>query len=310
MRTASFCSAISLFVFALAGVVRAQAPAAETERCTIPVTVADMEGKLVEGLKAENFRATVHGSPVKIVSATRDRSPKRIVLLIDTSGSMGEQRKMEVAWITAQNLVRALGNDHAIAILTVGDGVQRLTGLLMPASRLDKIVVQASKDQPKGRSQLFDAIPAAVHELEPPQFGDLICIISDAADNWSNVSMRQLRLTLSRAGARLYQIWVPNPRGFRSLGVREMENGMMLSELCLEFGGYSVELDTRVIDPRNIEGLKQRFYPRMTDVYRVEVGFPATLPKKGSLKLEVVDEQGRANKKLQIVYPRTMVERP
>src|ERR1700693_5679431 len=52
------------------------------------VSVLDREGNAVPGVTAADFRATVDNKPANIVSAVRDAQPRRIVVVLDASGSM------------------------------------------------------------------------------------------------------------------------------------------------------------------------------------------------------------------------------
>lgn len=78
---------VLLFVMLVGLPLHAQT--AQPERRTIAVSVLDKGGKAVHGLTAENFRGEFRGQAVRILSATEDSSPRRIAIVVDTSGSMG-----------------------------------------------------------------------------------------------------------------------------------------------------------------------------------------------------------------------------
>src|SRR2546422_193408 len=58
----------------------------------ILVSVTDDKGRFAEGLTAASFVGKCRGKPVRILGASRDVSSRRIVILLDTSGSMTEPR--------------------------------------------------------------------------------------------------------------------------------------------------------------------------------------------------------------------------
>src|SRR5260370_6671141 len=63
---------------------------------TLPITVHDSHWLQFHGLTAEDFQAKLRGQRVKILSLHPDTRPHRIVVLLDTSGSMrGEESGKE-----------------------------------------------------------------------------------------------------------------------------------------------------------------------------------------------------------------------
>ena len=89
-----FCFAIVLVV-TLSGSIQAQ-----QDHClnrTIAVNVLSEDVHVVEGLSAKNFRGKVHGHPVEIVSVNRDSGPRRIVIVLDASGSMRDFWRSETS---------------------------------------------------------------------------------------------------------------------------------------------------------------------------------------------------------------------
>ena len=76
-------------------------------RRSFVVTVADEHGKPVTGLDVANFRADFGGKPVRIVSVEPDLSRRRVVVLLDQSGSM-----------TSRDQVSLFVNDLAARVVT------------------------------------------------------------------------------------------------------------------------------------------------------------------------------------------------
>src|SRR3990167_3518790 len=98
-------------------------------RRTLAVNVLDEQGNQVSGLTASNFRAEFRGQPVKILSATLDTRPRRIVILLDTSGSMAARvGKWELATAAAEDFLRWGPADSSIALVTFGEKVEQRIG--------------------------------------------------------------------------------------------------------------------------------------------------------------------------------------
>ena len=79
---------LALLLFTSFGPLHLWAQEGPCTRRTIAVGVVDRQWNLVEGLKAGNFRGKVGGRDVQVLSAVLDNGPRRIVVLLDASGSM------------------------------------------------------------------------------------------------------------------------------------------------------------------------------------------------------------------------------
>ncbi len=188
---------------------------AQQEVCphrSIPVNVLTQDGKIVTGLDAANFRGSYRHKPVRILSATTDAQPRRILVLLDSSGSMMEAR------------------DDWTVVLNVGDALvthmppQAQIGLAAFALKIDRSVELTSNRQelkqeltelrrgrklfPKGqrKTALWDAIQSSLATFGAPQEGDVIYVISDGEDNSSKTDPSTLERTLSWTGVRLFAL--------------------------------------------------------------------------------------------------------
>src|SRR6476469_7898053 len=70
----------------------------------IPLNVVTTNGSVVRGLVPEQLQVKIRGQYAEIKSLSVDVSPRRIVLLLDTSGSMGQGAT------EASNLIPTLGS--------------------------------------------------------------------------------------------------------------------------------------------------------------------------------------------------------
>src|ERR1039458_8091294 len=84
-------------------------PAQQIPDClkrTLIVNVRDRTGKLVGDLNRSSFRASLHGRQIGISSAKVRTGPRRLVLLLDASGSVNkENHKLDIARLIAGNLL-------------------------------------------------------------------------------------------------------------------------------------------------------------------------------------------------------------
>src|SRR5260370_8473944 len=59
------------------------------QRRVLPIALRDKLNLPIQGISTADFEAKVHGKPIKILSLAPDPRPHRLVLILDTSGSMG-----------------------------------------------------------------------------------------------------------------------------------------------------------------------------------------------------------------------------
>ena len=85
MLKSHLTDAIALLFCLCASPCPTNARAPETH--ILPVTVVTVEGKPVANLQSHNVH--IHGGGAQVKSFSLDIGPRRIVLLLDTSGSMG-----------------------------------------------------------------------------------------------------------------------------------------------------------------------------------------------------------------------------
>lgn len=77
---------LGLVVFASAGLAQQTANTPETR--SVIVNVLDRQGTPVRNLTKDNFVAHLNGKPVEVLDAHYSVAPRRIVVLLDVSGSM------------------------------------------------------------------------------------------------------------------------------------------------------------------------------------------------------------------------------
>src|SRR6266849_10120445 len=78
---------LSLVLVATGGAATAQP---NTVPCAIdiPVNVVVRDGRLIRGLKADQFVAQASHAPLRVVAATDDCGPRRILLVLETGGKV------------------------------------------------------------------------------------------------------------------------------------------------------------------------------------------------------------------------------
>ena len=274
-------------------------------RRTLAVNVLDEQGNQVSGLTAANFRAEFRGQPVEILSAALDTQPRRIVLLLDTSGSMAARvGKWELAAEAAEDLLGWGPPDSSIALVTFREKVEPRTGFESESQKAKQALKAArpagdSSDPSGARTALRDAVVEAA---------------------------------LLGSGARLFAVVLADrARGGGFAVVSSLMSGpMIITDVAIGESGGFVPLRSFVdasgglgmtagavgtSAPRFDYKEKQRgwffsqarlLYGAMGEFYRLQVELPEESDKVREWKLNVVDARGKKMKQVGVVYPRKL----
>ena len=98
--------------------------AGDCSNASIWVTALDKSGAVETGLKAEDLRVEIGGKAAPILSFELSEKPRRVLVMVDTSGSMEAspgEHKFGFALTVAGFAAAALPSDAAALLLTFGD---------------------------------------------------------------------------------------------------------------------------------------------------------------------------------------------
>lgn len=304
---------------------------------TLAVNVINLKSsQTVPNLTAESFRAQLAGKPLRISSAVLDRSPRRVLVMLDTSGSMLES---PAKWEAARKLALATADSapppNSLALITFARGVEQMISF----SEGREAVLRALGGLPakekqfgKGfrRTALFDALKEGLGLFSPPAFGDTIILITDGEDNASRTSEKQVLHALARRGVRIIALVLPDqaqlgyvdnpiygslllPNAATPPGVIPIpfhgppgEDPSRLLGVVEQSGGRAFLVDVGRVQASPSEVLPDvtRGLARLTDeVYRLEIEVAEPVSKPKGWNLQIVDEKGDKLKDATIVFP-------
>lgn len=315
-----------VLVATLCGSIQAQQDACRYR--TIAVNVLSEDVHLVEGLSTPNFRGKVHGHPVEIESVNRDADPRRIVIVLDASGSMGEFWKLEVS--AAEGLISA-DRCSSFALVIFAGRIEHRIDFAQSREKLSALLAGIewpSKDNPGGGTALRDGLAAALDLLLPAQSGDAIYLVSDVHDNASKVSNSQLKEVVANSGARLFALIPVESTALRGRTAEEAEGPEWLTGFVRATGGdftifrlgidspavYNLKPNVAVPIGRTGQQVMslatEGFDKEITDFYRLTLKLPEPLDKPRELDLDVVDANRKKNNRWLIVYPHRLAACP
>ena len=262
----------------------------EGERHVILVNVLDREGNQVRGLGAANFRGEYRGQPVTILSASEDRSPRRIAVILDRSES--QMRAGALVLESVQALINTLTPHHSVVIGTVAESIRQHTELTNDRQVLEQALRDVAASKTAGYSSLRDAVLRACQGLHSTQSGDVVLLFSDCDDTTSADDPRRLVTTAAQTGVRVFGVLTPG-----ELRPSEARGAASWMSVLTEATGGSVSWLESF--QRGLPSL----HSMITDVYRLEVAFPQPVDEPRKWNLEVVGPDGKALPKVRLVYP-------
>ena len=300
-------------------------PPQQTTR-TLLVNVVDRKGNPVSGLTKTNFRVRLNGKPVAILSAAYSVAPRRIVVLLDMSGSMGGNLSRDNTWLIAreavQDVLEQMPADTPIAFLTFSDHVLDAFDLSQSRSSLVAWLQKGRTDRSdvKGRTALRDAIIAGTKLFRQPQPGDAIYAITDGGDNASHISTTNTTRALLGSGVRFYAFafrvhYFPTEE--ERLGEGELEEmvrdsggfvfgvtgGVTQGVSFLPSWDFQYDYNEKTRDTVNL--YTQMLKAQVNGFYTLRFDAPASR-KESKIKLELKEESGAAKKNVAFTYQRIL----
>jgi VWFA-related protein len=179
-------------------------------------------------LTAANFVVMDNGTPEPVTSVLLEQLPLRVVLVLDTSGSV-EGSALATLIDASQGLVGALKPTDRIAVLTVSDEVKLLSGFAAARSAVLGALAQAHAG---GLTSLYDALQVAFELAHLDDGGgaarSLIIVCTDGLDTGSWLSGENVIQGARRANVVVHLIeppGSPTPRLEKSVNVVAQVSG-------------------------------------------------------------------------------------
>lgn len=181
---------------------------ADVDLVLLDVSVKDPDGGFVSGLDKNAFTVLEDGKAQQITQFANQDVPVTLGLVVDNSGSM-RPKKPDV--ITAGLVLVQASNPHdEVFVITFNDKVRRGLPDIVPFTDDVQLLRSAlSKDDPEGRTSLYDAILAALHQLDMGRRDKkTLVVVSDGGDNASAHTLKEVIDAALASRATIYTIGV------------------------------------------------------------------------------------------------------
>ncbi len=309
----------SILLLACGFFTAAQTPPTQSTSSLL-VNVLDRKGNAVRNLTKDNFRVKVNGHPAAVVAADYGLAPRRIVVLLDMSGSMAgraeQNNKWQVAREAIEDLITETPADVQVALITFSTQVHDVFDFSQNRASIAAWLKQGSSQRSdiNGATAFYDALVAATKLLQPARPGDAIYAITDGGDNHSHVSRTETRKLLLQSGIRLFLFLFaePTPLELQSeagpVGVLELahETGGFVfgvaGERGLDLFDFNYDAGEKTQD--RIKRYTQALNVQVNGFYTLHLETPIRPSKLGKVSLEIVDSTGKASKEVAWTYQR------
>jgi hypothetical protein len=275
---------------------------AEDNACTdrtLIVSASDSNGKAIPfTLQSADIGAKINGKPVQVVSATKPTNPRRVIIVLDASGSMSSkwQRLIEFA----AKIVRESPSSSEFALVLFADNELRKVGFGRTGPEMINEIMSFKDVKPYGHTGLRDGVSEAMNLFQPNREGDTIVVVSDGGDNHSKVSPRQLREALWSRGIRVMFVQVRDRYLPNELQDRDDVDAAWLSESS---GGFL----SRIENPQVLPEVAQDIAFEIENYLAVRITLPTALEKQASVHFEAVDPSGRKRKNIELRFPEKLL---
>jgi uncharacterized protein YegL len=297
-------------------------PAPVPQPRSILINVLDRDGNAVGDLERANFRVRVNGKAAQVLEVCYSVAPRRIVVLLDVSGSMRGVSERNKTWQIARDALRELldqtPHDVPLALLTFSNQVHDVFDFSQGRPSIAAWLQQDASQRPniQGHTALRDAILVAVKMLQPVRPGDSMYVITDGDDTDSHVSSSETKRALQESGVRLFAFLLatsvyPSDEETRGrdefLGIARESGGFVFgvrggaARGATGYPAKSFESEYNEAARNEIKSYAQALGGLVNGFYTIRIEVPQ-LHKDAKITLEIVDKAGAVRKDVEFTH--------
>lgn len=131
--------------------------------------------------------------------AARSAPVRQSLLVLDTSGSMAEDKRMAAAKKAAQGYLDSVPDDVEVGLVTFADSAEVAVS---PTADREEVARAIKKLEPEGSTALYDATVLAVKTLGPSGSRSIV-LLSDGKDEGSRATLAKAAKKVSESGVTL-----------------------------------------------------------------------------------------------------------
>jgi VWFA-related protein len=164
-------------------------------------TVTDGQGRLLDGLRSDQFTILDGGQPVKIAAFENGTAALSCALLLDTSQSM--EAALPALKSAALKLIAGLRPDDAVGIYSLNGGISELQPFTKDKGLAARVTLRAELGE---LTALYDGLVRVNRDLAARTGKKVIVVFTDGEDNDSTLSAATAILRAKTVGIPIYTI--------------------------------------------------------------------------------------------------------
>jgi hypothetical protein len=256
-------------------------------------------------IRADDLEVSVDGRRTRIVSLSLNSSPRRVIMMVDASGSMHPSPQRSgwgIALRTADFAFDSVPSNASVALLTFSDRIRGESDGFQDRQQIGKSFPDLAKREPRGSTALFDSVDQALSLFEAPRLGDAIYLVTDGVDDKSKVSLKKLVEKSVTHGVRIFVFLIPLER---FLTEEERLGPSLMEELAESTGGYVIRVPWREIGGNEQAWVRSatQISDQMQAMYQIELDISGVVGSKGRVKVVFAD---RKRDKNTLTFPRQL----
>lgn len=234
----------------------------------VSVTDADGEPAEVESSRLTLSENGVAMTPESITAVGETENPLTTLLVMDVSGSMNANDKLEAAKDAAHAYVRQMRPNDQAGLMTFNTDIKVAQGITTDSSQLLSAI---KKLKAKDDTAMYDALMQAIDELQPVSGRKAIIVLTDGMDNRSQADGAQVIAKISPAGLSISTIGLGDPA--HASGVLSGLDEAALSALAQTAGGGYAYAN----DADSLTQIYERYGRALQSEYAITYSSPSTL---------------------------------
>ncbi len=139
----------------------------------------------------------------------RNRKPANIMIVVDSSGSMRNEDKMDQAKAGVDLFLGRLPVQDSVGLIGFSDTAQVLVPLGPRGENMSNLQTQVQGLIPNGNTSMYDAIDLArqqLEELKQPERINAIILLSDGEDTASLINLQQMKDKFGESNIQIFPI--------------------------------------------------------------------------------------------------------
>lgn len=202
-----------------------------TEMTLVNASVLDPLGRIVTGLRQDNFRIFEDGVEQEVVYFASDDVPVSIGVIFDMSGSMSD--KIQKSRNAAVQFFRTANPQDEFFLVDFNDRAELITPF---TDNVDQLQNQLMYTAAHGMTALYDGVYLGLSQMRSAHHErKALLIISDGGDNHSRYTETDVRRFVQESDVQIYAIGLFEPNGGPT--PEEQHGPALLADLTQLTGG-------------------------------------------------------------------------